>query len=464
MPRDDAPRPGLTLEVQATDLDRDGCGLARWQGWVIVVPDLLPGEVAKIQLLQRQRSRWRSRRLDLIHRSEDRKRPTCILASDCGGCTLQHVAATGQQHWKERQLTETLSRLGGVSRSITQSHFNHQRSLGYRNRALIPLKREPKGSIRLGYYKRGSHRIINLNHCPVLDPRLDALIEPLKLDLDRAGWSADHDLRDDQGLRHLGLRVGHYSGDLLITLVSSHDRLKNLQTWATRWMDRWPNLRGVTLNLQPIRNNLILGKETRVIAGQDSIRETVCGLNLELDTSTFFQVNTPQAEAIITVICNWMKTVVGHGRILDAYCGIGTISLPLAAQGFEVVGIERHPTSINQAIQNAERNGLSKRCHFLHGDVDGLLASELSRCDAVVVDPPRRGLDQAVLNTLLACPPPYLAYLSCDPATQARDLKQLASHEGPYTTDELHPVDFFPQTSHLESLVLLRRVSCAVPR
>ena len=143
MPRDDAPRPGLTLEVEATDLDRDGCGLARWQGWVIVVPDLLPGEVARIQLLQRQRSRWRSRRLELIHASSERRRPPCILASDCGGCTLQHLGATGQQQWKEHQLTETLSRLGGINQPVSSSRFNHQRSLGYRNRALIPLKRAP---------------------------------------------------------------------------------------------------------------------------------------------------------------------------------------------------------------------------------------------------------------------------------------------------------------------------------
>ena len=228
-------------------------------------------------------------------------------------------------------------------------------------------------------------------------------------------------------------------------------------------MDRWSNLRGVTLNLQPIRSNLILGKETRVIAGEDSIRESICGLDLELDTTTFFQVNTPQAEAIITVIGNWLTSVIGRGRVLDAYCGIGTISLPLAARGFEVIGIERHPTSINKAIANAERNGLSRRCHFLQGDVDGFLAAELSRCDAVVVDPPRRGLDQAVLQTLLACPPHYMAYLSCDPATQARDLRQLLRPEGPYIIRELHPVDFFPQTSHLESLVLLERVNCEVP-
>jgi len=460
MPTDDSPRPGLTIEVQATDLDRDGCGLARWQGWVIVVPDLLPGEIATVQLLQRQRSRWRSRRLKLLQPSAERQTPPCILASNCGGCTLQHLSVEGQQQWKQRQLLETLSRLGGIDQPRTEGHFNLERSLGYRNRALIPLKRDPEGRLRLGYYKRGSHRIVNLNRCPVLDPRLDAMVEPLKRDLDQSGWPADHDLIDTPGLRHLGLRVGHHSGDLLISLVSSHDRLDGLQDTAERWMDRWPNLRGVTLNLQPKRNNLILGPETFTLAGQDSIRDSICGVDLRLDTSTFFQVNTPQAELIIEVLCDWIQAVVGSGTILDAYCGIGTISLPLAARGFEVVGIERHPSSITQANDNAERNGLASRCRFVQGDVDQCLSIELPYCDALVVDPPRRGLDPAVLTTLLACPPNHLAYLSCDPATQARDLKQLLAPQGPYVLERLNPVDFFPQTSHLESLALLNRVNC----
>ena len=186
-------------------------------------------------------------------------------------------------------------------------------------------------------------------------------------------------------------------------------------------------------------------------------------MDLRLDTSTFFQVNTPQAELIIKVLCDWMQACVGSGRILDAYCGIGTISLPLAARGFEVIGIERHPSSITQANENAERNGLASHCRFVQGDVDQCLSQELPRCDALVVDPPRRGLDQAVLSALLACPPNHLAYLSCDPATQARDLKQLLAPLGPYVLERLNPVDFFPHTSHLESLALLSRVNYEAP-
>ena len=179
---DAAPRPGRLIEVEAVDLDRDGRGLARWMGWVIVVPDLLPGEKAQVQLQQRQRSRWLSRRVRLINPSDARRRPPCILAADCGGCTLQHLDDPSQARWKHASLAETLRRLGQICTDPEPVLSDLRRSFGYRNRALIPLNRAADGRLRLGYFKRGSHRIVNLNRCPVLDPRLDALIQPLKND------------------------------------------------------------------------------------------------------------------------------------------------------------------------------------------------------------------------------------------------------------------------------------------
>lgn len=459
---DTAPRPGRLIEVEAVDLDRDGRGLARWMGWVIVVPDLLPGEKAQVQLQQRQRSRWLSRRVRLLHPSDARRRPPCILAADCGGCTLQHLDDPSQARWKQATLAETLRRLGQISTDPDPVLSDLHRSFGYRNRALIPLHRAADGRLRLGYFKRGSHRIVNLNRCPVLDPRLDALIQPLKNDLQDTGWPADHDLQTGSGLRHLGLRLAHQSGELLITLVSSHAALPGLKSLAEGWMARWSELRGVTLNLQPKRSNLILGTDTRLIAGCETVEERICGQRLQLATTTFFQVNTLQAEAIVTVLRQWFLKTLGRGRLVDAYCGVGTISLPLAAVGFDVLGIELHASSVDQAVSNAALNGLSPRCRFIAGDVADQLAQALPGTDALVLDPPRRGLDQRVVKAILESPPPLLAYLSCDPATQARDLKTLMGSEGAYRLHRLQPVDFFPQTTHLESLALLERISCGV--
>ena len=455
----DEPRPGLSIDVEAVDLDRDGKGLARWNNWVIVVPDLLPGERATVQLQQRQRSRWLSRRVEQISDSKDRRRPPCILANDCGGCTLQHLADSAQTRWKARQIQQTMQRIGGIDVAPAEPLVDADRCLGYRNRALIPLKRDQNGRLKAGYYRQRSHKIVNLNHCPVLDPRLDPLVEPLKRDLDATGWPADHDLIDGQGLRHLGLRLASASGDILITLISSHAELPGLEELAQSWVQRWPAVKGVCLNLQPKANNLVLGRTTHCLAGVPTIEEQFCGIKLSLGSTTFVQVNTPQAERIVQRLCDWLEIQCPGGSVVDAYCGVGTISLPLAKRGFHVQGLELNPDSVEQARINAMHNGLSSHCSFNAGDVADLLASELSDCQALVLDPPRRGLDQRVVASIIDQPPAALAYLSCDPATQARDLKALLSPAGPYELEMLQPVDFFPQTTHLESLALLKRVS-----
>ena len=458
-PNSSEPRPGLTIELEAVDLDRDGKGLARWNNWVIVVPDLLPGERATVQLQQRQKSRWLSRRVDQISFSEDRRRPPCILADDCGGCTLQRLDDPAQTRWKAQQIQQTMQRIGGIDVAPAATLVDDERCFGYRNRALIPLKRDPSGRLKAGYFRPKTHKIVNLNHCPVLDPRLDALVEPLKQDLDAGGWPADHDLLEAQGLRHLGLRLASASGEVLITLISSHGQLPGLQDLAQTWVQRWPEVKGVCLNLQPKANNLVLGRSTHCLAGLPTIDEQFCGIKLSLSSTTFVQVNTPQAERIVQRLIDWLSLQSAGGHVVDAYCGVGTIALPLAKAGFHVQGLELNSDSVEQARLNAMHNGLSSRCEFHAGDVADLLASQLEDCQALVLDPPRRGLDRRVVDSILEQPPEVLAYLSCDPATQARDLKDLLGPSGPYALEILQPVDFFPQTTHLESLALMKRIS-----
>ncbi len=459
--RPDSPTPGLTITVQGEDLDQQGRGIARWNGWVVTVPELIPGEDASVQLLQRQRRLWHGKKIQSIQPSPDARRPPCILAHACGGCTLQHISVDAQNHWKQDHLIATLQRIGGVTALVGPLISPEAESLGYRNRALIPIQRGEEG-LRLGYYRRGSHRIVNLNHCPVLDPRLDALIEPIKTDLAKTDWPIDSDLRGKPGLRHLGLRIGVRTGQVLISLVAATEHLPGLDQLAARWMQRWPQLNGVTLNVQPKRSNTVLGDLTLCIQGHDVIEEHFCGLSLELKTTTFFQVNTARAEQVVTMIRDWIKASAPSASVIDAYCGIGTIALPLAAAGLNVLGLEINRASVIQAQENAHRNGLENAC-FLDGDVAEHLQKLLPIHQVLVVDPPRKGLTPEVLQMILAIPPSFLIYLSCDPATLARDLQQLTGPDGPYRIEQIKPVDFFPQTSHLECLVMLVRVSSEAP-
>jgi len=450
------PAPGLVITVTGEDLDLRGNGIGRWQTWVISVPGLLPGEVARVQLQQRKRSLWIARKTESLLPATDSRKPPCILAKDCGGCTLQHLADASQTAWKQQQLQKALSRIGGIEATVGALLNSDAEPLGYRNRALIPLHRDAEGKLRMGYYRRGSHRIVNLNHCPVLDPRLDALLEPIKQDLQTSEWPADADLHSGDGLRHLGLRLGIRTGEILITLVSSTADLPGLHALAKQWCERWPEVRGVTLNLQPQRNNRVLGDDTQLLSGEGQIEERFADVSLMLGTTTFFQVNTLQAEAAVKRLSQWLFDRAGTTTVIDAYCGIGTIALPLAAQGHQVLGLELHRASVDQGRLNAARNRL-EQVRFKAGDVNALLDDALPSHEALVVDPPRKGLDADVVDQILECPPRWMAYLSCDPATLSRDLKRLCVPQGPYEIEGIHPVDFFPQTTHLESLVLMKR-------
>lgn len=451
-------RPGQLLERAVTGLAHDGRGVVSLGSGVLFVPGALPGEQILLRLVNRSRRQWQGELLEVLAPSPQRSRPPCILATRCGGCSVQHLSSSGQHHWKRQKVIDALQRIGRFPDSDAKVAplLGQASGVGYRNRAILPLERREDGTLRAGYYRPGSHRIVNLNHCPVLDPRLDALIAPLKQDLEASGWPVDRHLADGGGLRHLALRIGQHTGELLITLVSSHRSLPGLDQLATTWMDRWPELVGVCVNLQERANNVLLGPETITVTGRPWLQEHFAGLRLTIGADTFFQVNTAMAEQVVPLILQALRERA-PGRLVDAYCGIGTYSLPLAAAGWQVQGIEVAPSAVALARRNAIQNGLEERCRFVEGPVAALLQPSLGSCDALLLDPPRKGLDAQVLTTILAEPPERLLYLSCDPATLARDLSQLAGPTGPYALQELQPIDFFPQTTHVETLATLRR-------
>jgi 23S rRNA (uracil1939-C5)-methyltransferase len=442
------------VEVQVTDLDRQGRGIARHGAQVLFVEGCLPGDRAMVRLLPRRRGQVSAQLLQLLQASPQRRRPPCILADHCGGCSLQPLSPEGQQHWKQEQVRQTLLRIGGLDVPL-QPLLAAPAELGYRNRAIIPLERSADGRLRAGFYRRGSHQIVNMNRCPVLDPRLDALIAPLKADLEATDWPVDRHGSEGGGLRHLALRVGHHTGELLITLIASHGDLDGLEDQAQAWMDRWPDLVGVTLNLQPRPTNVLFGSQTHTLAGRDWLHERFAGLVLQINGDTFFQVHTSQAERLVPLLEAALPTP--RGLLVDAYCGIGTYSLPLARLGWQVFGLEQHPGAVALAERNALLNGLSERCRFQTADVVQALEPVLPHAQALLLDPPRKGLDPRVLAAIVACPPPQLLYLSCDPATLSRDLRQLCT--GGYRLSAVQPIDFFPNTTHVESLARLERAT-----
>ncbi|MEC4989599.1 MAG: 23S rRNA (uracil(1939)-C(5))-methyltransferase RlmD, partial [Oscillatoria sp. PMC 1068.18] len=446
---------GSLVEVEIVDLSDIGDGVGRYGTFVVFVPDTVPGDIALVRLV-RVKPQYAFGKLDqLIKVSPHRIRPGCIVADKCGGCQWQHVSDEYQQQVKRNQVSQALTRIGGFSEPPVAPILTGESSLGYRNKATYPLGRSSSGKVQAGYYRRKSHLLVNLNQCPVQDPRFNPLLAEVKKDIQKRGWSIydEKSQKSHQGrLRHLSLRIGRGTGEILLTLVSTEKNLPGIEDQAEEWMQRYPNLVGVCLNLQRSPTNVIFGQETICIVGQPYLAEKFANLNLQLRAETFFQVNTEAAEALLEKIIEILN-LQGQELLVDAYCGIGTFTLPLAKRVQTAIGIEVQAAAIAQAQRNAENNGISN-VKFQVGKVETVLPQISAIPDVILLDPPRQGCDRAVLETLLKIKPKRIVYISCKPATLSRDL-QFLSQQGDYQLNYVQPADFFPQTSHVETAAFL---------
>jgi len=330
-------------------------------------------------------------------------------------------------------------------------------ALRYRNKVTYPVDRSPEGQTRAGYYQQGTHKIVNLNQCPVQHEAFDAILQQVKRDIDARGWSLYNEQYHSGEIRHLGLRVGRNTGEMLLTLVTLSGKLKGLEEQAQLWLEQFPGLVGVTININPKKTNVIFGAETYTVAGSGVLQERFAGLTLELGADTFFQVNTEAAELLVQALLEGLALDAG-AVVLDAYCGIGTLTLPIARQVQQAIGIEVHEASIDRAEANAIANDISNASFYAGRVEDRLFQVAHDRLDgqvdAVVLDPPRQGCDPVVIDALRRLKPKRIAYVSCKPATLARDLKLLCEQDW-FTLDYVQPIDLFPQTAHIESIAFL---------
>lgn len=447
---------GDTLELTITDLTSSGDGLGRWEERVVFVPDTVPGDQVRVRLVQAKPTFARGQVRQLLNPSADRVRPACIVADKCGGCQWQAVSYEAQLAAKQQQVVDALTRIGKFEAPNVLPILGAESPLGYRNKATYPLARSPEGNIKAGYFRKGSHKLVNLNQCPIQDSRLNPLLAEVKQDLQERGWSIYNETRHQGRLRHLALRVGRRTGQQLLTLVSTAPNLKDIELQAQVWRERYPDLVGVCVNLNPDKTNAIFGAETLVIDGVPYIEEIFAGLRFRIHATTFFQVNTEQAERLLQEMMDELN-LTGTETIIDAYCGVGTLTLPLAKAAKRCIGLEVQTEAVEQGLANAGLNGIDN-VEFRAGDVGETLTKAAEGLadplDIVVLDPPRKGCDRAVLDALIALKPSRIAYMSCDPATLARDL-QILRDEGGYTLTKVQPADFFPHTSHVECVAFL---------
>ncbi|MGB5634118.1 MAG: 23S rRNA (uracil(1939)-C(5))-methyltransferase RlmD [Waterburya sp.] len=445
---------GQIIELEITDLNTSGEGVGRYQGQVVFVPNTVTGDRLTAKIIQSKAKFARGKVEQLLTFSNYRIRPGCIVADKCGGCQWQHIEQSYQREAKHQQVIQAFQRIGGFEDVQVQPIIHTANSLNYRNKSTYPFGRSNTGQVQAGYYRQGSHKLVNLNQCPVQDERLHPLLKEVKQDIQQRGWSIYNESNHQGRLRHLALRIGKNTGEMLLTLVTTNQNLTDIEEQAQLWLDKYPGLMGVCLNINSDRTNAILGKTTHTIAGKSYLREIFAGIELHIAADTFFQINTGVAELLFQAIVKQLN-LTGDENIVDAYCGIGTFSLPLAHQARQVIGIELNPTSIQQAKNNADLNQIDNAT-FYTGKVEHGLQQVDLQPDILLLDPPRKGCEPQVISTILELQPSRIAYISCKPSTLARDLKLLCQ-SGIYQPAYVQPADFFPQTTHVECFAILDR-------
>ena len=444
------------LKIEITDLSNTGEGVGRWEDRVVFVPNTVPGDVMRVKMTKVKATHGFGIPAGIITPSPERVRPACIVADKCGGCQWQQVSYPKQLEAKQHLVIDTLNRIGKLTVSgpdgiRVDPVLPAPEQLSYRNKATYPLGLSQIKAVQAGYYRQGTHRLVNLNQCPVQDDRLDPLLAEVKLDIQERKWKIYNEKFHKGHLKHLSVRVGRRTGQILLTLVSRSVKLKGIHEQAEQWMMRYPDVVGVLVNLNWKKTNSIFGPDTYCIAGKDHLEEAFAGLTYHIQPTTFFQVNTDQAERLLEEIQTELA-LTGEETLVDAYCGVGTFTLPLAKRVKRCIGLESFTESVTQAEKNAVLNGIGN-AEFKIGDVGELIPQLDVKPDIVMMDPPRKGCEPAVLEVLIALKPERIVYVSCNPATLARDLKVLC--EGGYRVNRVQPADFFPQTSHVECAAFL---------
>ena len=445
--------------VQAAEISgytAEGMGIARWDGRVVFVPGTIRGEIWEIQLLKVKANVAWGRGVKLLSPSPERVEPDCPLAGRCGGCQYRHMTYAEELRAKRQRVLDALARVGGVSLDLPPV-LGAENPLRYRNKVQFPVAQERRG-LAVGYYRGRSHDVLDVEDC---------LLQPEKVsDVRKAfkGWMARFRVpayEEESGtglIRHLYVRTNR-AGEILCCIAANGKRIPHAPELVEALRQAAPALAGVVLNINTRDTNVILGPDYRTIWGRDYLEETLCGLTFRLSVPSFFQINRAQTERLYEKALEY-AALTGKETVLDLYCGIGTISLALAQRAGQVVGAEIVPEAIADAKANAQRNGVTN-VRFLCGDAGQAafqLAAEGIRPEVICVDPPRKGLAPEVPEVLASMSPDRIVYVSCDPATLARDVKRFSALG--YQVRSAQAVDLFPRTQHVETVVLLSKVGC----
>ncbi|MEK0290214.1 23S rRNA (uracil(1939)-C(5))-methyltransferase RlmD [Caldifermentibacillus hisashii] len=444
------------IDVEFVDLTHEGQGVAKIDGFPVFVPGGLPGESAQIKILNVKKNYGYGKLIEIREKSPYRVEIPKEDMHKYGGCQLHHMSYEGQLQFKQNLVEQTLTRIGKLQDVNIHPIIGMEQPFHYRNKAQVPVG-ERNGRLITGFYKPRTHEIIDTDESVIHMEAINDAIKIVKEICSELGVAAYNEEAHTGVLRHIMARFGRKTDELMIVLITRTEKLPHREEIVGKIVAALPNVKSIVHNVNPKRTNVILGEKTQVLWGQNVIYDYIGNVKFAISPRSFYQVNPVQTQVLYDKALAYTG-LTGEEIVIDAYCGIGTISLFLAQQAKKVYGVEVVSDAINDAKKNADLNGITN-VEFTVGEAETVIpnwAKEGIHADVIVVDPPRKGCDAALLKTIIEMKPKRVVYVSCNPATLARDLGILEADD--YQTVEVQPVDMFPMTMHVECVTLMSRV------
>lgn len=443
------------IEYEITGLAHNGAGVGKYEGFTVFTPLAVPGETVRAKITHVKKTYAIAELTQVIEPHPDRAEPLCPIFADCGGCQAQHLSYQAQLRLKRQQVIDSFERIGGLQGVIIHPVIGMEHPWRYRNKAQVPFGSRD-GKVVAGFYAPGSHQIIDMDACLIQHPENDKAVTAVKQLAIELGIPPYDEQKHQGVLRHVVVRIGVNTGEMMIVLVTNGEHLPHKKALVERLKRQFSNLKSIVQNINSKRTNVILGSASRLLWGSEVIYDTIGFVKFAISPHSFFQVNPAQTKVLYDQVRKYAQ-LTGEETVVDAYCGIGTIALYLAQDAKKVYGVEIVPEAIEDARHNAKLNGFD-HVHFEVGAAEEVMPRWLKegvKPDVIVVDPPRKGCDPALLDAVVGMGPKRLVYVSCNPATLARDAKVL--DEKGYKAVEVQPVDMFPQTGHVECCSLFIR-------
>lgn len=444
------------IRLEITTLTNQGSGLGRFNDEVVFVDSAVPGDILDVHIIKVSKNYAIGKINKVIKPSKNRIVSDCDVSTRCGGCAYRHMKYDAELLEKKKYVSDVLQRIGGVA-AQPEEILSIEKPEAYRNKALIPVGLDEKGNVVTGFYSRKTHRIIDCDNCKLQMEQFSPIIKAVKRYILENPVTI-YDEKTHKGLiRHIYLRRGRNTGDIMVCLVVNGDNIPSKQKLIDLLTATDENIKSIVLNVNREKTNVVLGTKTITLWGEDTIEDILCGLRFRISPLSFYQVNPEGTELLYKRAKEYAELKDGD-ILLDMYCGAGTIGLSMADKAKEIIGVEIIPEAIENAKENASLSGIANT-RFICDDASGAakeLLSEGIKPDVVVLDPPRKGCSKDVIDAVAGMKPQRIVYVSCDAASLARDCALF--REVGYEVTKVTAVDMFPRTVHVETVAQLSKV------